>query len=83
MVGLPERSGHTPVALAGIVRPLAWLLRLAAIVGAGALLLTAVVVAAAPRAVAMSPTPTRSSRSCSPSSTPLAQRTYVYDLAAT
>jgi penicillin-binding protein 1A len=64
----------------GAVRPIAWLFRLSAIVLAGALLLTAVVVSAAPRlweiANAHDEAPV-----VLPPFEPLSQRTYVYDVA--
>lgn len=63
----------------GAVRPIAWLLRLSAIVLAGALLMTAVVVSAAPRlwhiANAHEEVPIEL-----PGFEPLSQRTYVYDV---
>ncbi len=63
----------------GAVRPVAWILRLSAIVLAGALLMTAVVVSAAPRlwrvANAHSQVPV-----VLPAFEPLSQRTYVYDV---
>jgi penicillin-binding protein 1A len=62
------------------VRPIAWLFRLSAIVLAGALLLTAVVVSAAPRLWGAANAHTQVPVEL-PEFEPLSQRTYVYDVA--
>ncbi len=62
------------------VRPIAWFLRLAAVVSAGALLITAVVVAFAPRAWQAANAHEQVPVAL-PSFDGLSQRTYVYDVA--
>ncbi len=62
------------------MRPLAWFLRLAAVVAAGALLITAVVVAMAPRLWHVANAHDELPVSL-PGFEPLSQRTYVYDRA--
>ncbi|MCU1360574.1 MAG: putative penicillin-binding protein [Ilumatobacteraceae bacterium] len=61
------------------MRPIAWILRLSAIVLAGALLMTAVVVSAAPRLWAVANAHDQVPVTLPPFE-PLSQRTYVYDV---
>lgn len=63
------------------VRPIAWTLRLAAIVLAGALLLSAVVIAAAPRVWRVANAHEEFPVAIPTDFEPLSQRTYVYDVA--
>ena len=60
---------------------LSWVFRMALVVGAGALLLTAVHRSRSRRACGGSPTPTRRRRSSCPTSRALAARSTVYDVA--